>query len=325
MEYGAGHVGFSLYTKQAVSPAPGAPMMTPQVEAFLEMMAVERDASPHTLSAYARDLSDAEQSVGPGGLLAADEPAIEAWFAGLARRGLSASTAARRRSAVRQFYRFCLGEGWRRDDPSRRLEAPKQGRPLPRVLNRDEVVRLLSASSAREGAGGLRMLALVELAYASGLRVSELLALRVEAVRRDPAYLIVRGKGGKERLAPLNSTAREAVKAWLVARDAARPEKAPDSPWLFPSGGASGHLTSRRFAQLLDQAAIDAGIDPARVSPHVLRHAFATHLLEGGADLRVVQTLLGHADIATTQIYTHVATDRLSQVVNRHHPLAQED
>jgi integrase/recombinase XerD len=325
MEYGASHVGFSLYTKQAVSPAPGAPMTTPQVEAFLEMMAVERDASPHTLSAYARDLADAEQSVGPGGLLAADQTAIEAWFSGLARRGLSASTAARRRSAVRQFYRFCLGEGWRRDDPSRRLESPKQGRPLPRVLSREEVLRLLTASSAREGSGGLRMLALVELAYASGLRVSELLALRVEAVRRDPAYLIVRGKGGKERLAPLNSTARDAVKAWLVARDAAPPEKAPDSPWLFPSGGASGHLTPRRFAQLLDRAAIDAGIDPARLSPHVLRHAFATHLLEGGADLRVVQTLLGHADIATTQIYTHVATDHLSQVVNRHHPLARED
>ena len=226
---------------------------------------------------------------------------------------------------MRQFYRFALGEGWRTDDPSRRLDAPKQGRPLPRTLSREEVVAILSAAAARDGAAGLRLIALVELAYASGLRVSELLALRVEAVRRDPAYLIVRGKGGKERLAPLNASAREAVKAWLTARDAARPEKAPDSPWLFPSTGASGHLTPRRFAQMLDQAAIDAGIDPARVSPHVLRHAFATHLLEGGADLRVVQTLLGHADIATTQIYTHVATDRLTQVVHRHHPLAKEE
>jgi integrase/recombinase XerD len=169
------------------------------------------------------------------------------------------------------------------------------------------------------------MVALVELAYASGLRVSELLGLRLEAVRRDPAWLIVRGKGGKERLAPLNASAREAVKAWLVARDAARQEKAPDSPWLFPSSSAKGHLTPRRFAQLLDQAALDAGIDPARVSPHVLRHAFATHLLDGGADLRVVQTLLGHADIATTQIYTHVATDRLAQVVKSKHPLARDD
>ena len=299
--------------------------MTPQVEAFLEMMAVERDASPHTLSAYARDLADAEGSLGDAGLMQADETAIEAWFASLATRGLSAATAARRRSAVRQFYRFVLGEGWRADDPSRRLDAPKQGRPLPRVLSRDEVGRLLTATAASDTASGVRLIALTELAYASGLRVSELLGLRVEAVRRDPAYLIVRGKGGKERLAPLNASARDAVKAWLIVRDARRPPKAPDSSWLFPSSGASGHLTPRRFAQLLDQAALAAGMDPARVSPHVLRHAFATHLLEGGADLRVVQTLLGHADIATTQIYTHVATDRLTQVVNRHHPLAQED
>ena len=307
-----------------------APASSPQVEAFLEMMAVERDASPHTLSAYARDLADAESGLGTGGLIEADETAIETWFASLSKRGLSAATAARRRSAVRQFYRFALGEGWRTDDPARRLDAPKQGRPLPRTLSRDEIERLLAAAAASDRVGAVRMLALIEMAYASGLRVSELLALRVEAVRRDPQWLIVRGKGGKERLAPLNSPAREAIKAWLTVRDGlrdegARPAKAPDSPWLFPSTGASGHLTPRRFAQTLDQAAIDAGIDSARVSPHVLRHAFATHLLEGGADLRVVQTLLGHADIATTQIYTHVATDRLSQVVNQHHPLAQDD
>ncbi len=299
-------------------------MSTPQVEAFLEMMAVERDASPHTLSAYSRDLADAEAGI-PGGLMAGDEAGVEAWYADLGRRGLSPATQARRRSAVRQFYRFALGEGWRADDPSRRLDAPKQGRSLPRTLSGDEVERLLTAAATRDGAAGLRMVALVELAYASGLRVSELLGLRVEAVRRDPAFLIVRGKGGKERLAPLNASAREAVKAWLIARDAARPEKAPDSPWLFPSASARGHLTPRRFAQLLDQAAVDAGIDPARVSPHVLRHAFATHLLEGGADLRVVQTLLGHADIATTQIYTHVATDRLAQVVRDKHPLARDE
>ena len=303
---------------------------SPQIEAFLEMMAVERDSSPHTLSAYARDLADAEAGVGSGGLIAADEAAVEAWFTGLARRGLSAATAARRRSSVRQFYRFALGEGWRSDDPSRRLDAPKQGRSLPKVLTRGEIEALLAAVAARDTAGAVRMLALVEMAYASGLRVSELLALRIEAVRRDPAWLIVRGKGGKERLAPLNDAARTAIKTWLEVREARRkplPSGAllPDSPWLFPSSGATGHLTPRRFAQILDQAAIEAGIDPARVSPHVLRHAFATHLLEGGADLRVVQTLLGHADIATTQIYTHVATDRLSRVVHRHHPLAAID
>ncbi|MEN5229506.1 tyrosine recombinase [Brevundimonas naejangsanensis] len=300
--------------------------MTPQIEAFLEMMAVERDASPHTLAAYGRDLADAENWLGDaGGLMAAPQEALEAWFADLSRRGLSAATAARRRASVRQFYRFALGEGWRTDDPSRRLDAPRQGRSLPKTLSRDEIEALLAAAGAADSAAGLRLIALVEMAYASGLRVSELLALRVEAVRRDPAYLIVRGKGGKERLAPLNTAAREAIKAWLDARDAARKPGAPDSAWLFPSHGKSGHLTPRRFAQLLDQAAVSAGIDPARVSPHVLRHAFATHLLEGGADLRVVQTLLGHADISTTQIYTHVATERLSQVVHANHPLAKDD
>lgn len=300
--------------------------MTPQIEAFLEMMAVERDASPHTLAAYGRDLADAETWLkDAGGLMSAPQEALEAWFADLSRRGLSAATAARRRASMRQFYRFALGEGWRTDDPSRRLDAPKQGRSLPKTLSREEIEALLTAAGAADSTAGLRLIVLVEMAYASGLRVSELLALKVEAVRRDPAYLIVRGKGGKERLAPLNMPAREAIKAWLNARDAAQKPNTPDSAWLFPSHGKSGHLTPRRFAQLLDQAAITAGIDPTRVSPHVLRHAFATHLLEGGADLRVVQTLLGHADISTTQIYTHVAVDRLSQVVHANHPLAKDD
>lgn len=299
-------------------------MSTPQVEAFLEMMAVERDASPHTLSAYGRDLADAEASLAMGGgLMTAGAAAIETWFASLAARGLSPATTARRRSSIRQFYRFALAEGWRTDDPSRRLDAPKRRRALPRTLSIDEVDRLLVAASARDGTGAVRMVALVELAYASGMRVSELLNLKVEFVRRDPAFLIVRGKGGKERLAPLNAAAREAVRLWLIVRDSGRKPGTSDSVWLFPSG--SGHLTPRRFAQLLDQAAVTAGLDPARVSPHVLRHAFATHLLEGGADLRVVQTLLGHADIATTQIYTHVTTDRLSRAVQQNHPLARED
>ncbi len=300
--------------------------MTPQIEAFLEMMAVERDASPHTLAAYGRDLADAETWLSEaGGLMQADETALEAWFADLSRRGLSAATAARRRASVRQFYRFALGEGWRQDDPSRRIDAPRQGRPLPKTLSRDEVEAILTAIGQADSAAAVRLLALVEMAYASGLRVSELLALKVEAVRRDPAYLIVRGKGGKERLAPLNASARRAIKAWLEVRDQPREPGRADSPWLFPSHGKSGHLTPRRFAQLLDQAALLAGIDPARVSPHVLRHAFATHLLEGGADLRVVQTLLGHSDISTTQIYTHVATDHLSQLVHDKHPLARDD
>lgn len=290
------------------------------------MMAVERDASPHTLSAYGRDLADAEAKLSLiGGLMNADASAIEAWFAGLTARGLSPATTARRRSSIRQFYHFVLAEGWRTDDPSRRLDAPKQGRVLPRTLSIDEIGRLLLVASARDGAGGVRMVAMVELAYASGMRVSELLNLRIDSVRRDPAFLIIRGKGGKERLAPLNTAAREAVRLWLAVRDANRKPDTPDSVWLFPSGGGGGHLTPRRFAQMLDRDAVAAGLDPARVSPHVLRHAFATHLLEGGADLRVVQTLLGHADIATTQIYTHVTTDRLSRAVQQNHPLARED
>lgn len=305
--------------------------MTPQIEAFLEMMAVERDASPHTLAAYGRDLADAETHLGhAGGLLGAAQTDIEAWYADLSKRGLSAATAARRRASVRQFYRFAVGEGWRGDDPSRRLDAPKQGRPLPKSLSREEVGRLLDVIAQKDSASATRLLALVEMAYASGMRVSELLGLKLEAVQRDPVYLIVRGKGNKERLVPLNSSAREAIKAWLEARNApdAKPKtkaKTAASPWLFPSTGKSGHLTPRRFAQLLDEAATAAGIDPSRISPHVLRHAFATHLLDGGADLRVVQTLLGHVDISTTQIYTHLATDHLSQVVQSKHPLARKN
>jgi integrase/recombinase XerD len=293
-------------------------MSTPQIEAFLEMMAVERDAAANTLLAYARDLADAETAM-PGGLMGADEAAVERWFSGLSQRGLSPATQSRRRSAVRQFYRFALGEGWRADDPSRRLDAPRRGRSLPKVLSRAEMDRLIAAAAAEESTAAVRLACLIELAYASGLRVSELLALRRDALARDPAFLIVRGKGGKERLAPLNDAARSSVTAWLAARGS------DPSPWLFPSRGATGRLTSRRFAQLLEQAALAAGIDPSRVSPHVLRHAFATHLLEGGADLRVVQTLLGHADIATTQIYTHVATDRLREVVETKHPLARAE
>jgi integrase/recombinase XerD len=298
-------------------------------DAFLEMMAAERGAAANTLTAYARDLADAATFLAKGGgdLASAGAADIEAWFASLGARGLSPATAARRRSAVRQFYRFVLGEGWRADDPSRRVEAPRQGRPLPKVLSREEVEGLIAAAGDREGAAGLRLAAMIELLYASGLRISELVALPLAALASDPAYLIVKGKGGKERLAPLNGAARGAVKAYLAARPAFLPKRgqkgANANPWLFPSRGRGGRLTARRFAQLLDEAALAAGVDPARVSPHVLRHAFATHLLEGGADLRVVQTLLGHADIATTQIYTHVAQDHLREVVETKHPLSR--
>ena len=295
-------------------------------EAFLEMMAVERAAARNTLVAYARDLADASGFLAARGrdLGQASAEDVEAYFAALGARGLSAATAARRRSAVRQFYRFVLGEGWRADDPSRRVEAPKRGRSLPKVLSREEMDRLIAAAGAGEAAQGVRLACMIELAYASGLRTSELTGLTLAALARDPAYLIVKGKGGKERLAPLNETARAAVKAYLAVRPGFLPRGQKANPWLFASRGRTGRLTPRRFAQLLDEAAAAAGIDPARVSPHVLRHAFATHLLEGGADLRVVQTLLGHADIATTQIYTHVADDRLREVVATKHPLGKK-
>jgi integrase/recombinase XerD len=204
------------------------------------------------------------------------------------------------------------------------VEAPKKGRSLPKILSREEMDRLIAAAATKDGAQGLRLACMVELAYASGMRISELTGLTLAALARDPAYLIVKGKGGKERLAPLNAAARGAVKAYLEVRPGFLPKGDKANPWLFPSRGKAGRLTPRRFAQLLDEAAADAGIDPARVSPHVLRHAFATHLLEGGADLRVVQKLLGHADIATTQIYTHVAGDRLREVVATKHPLAKK-
>jgi integrase/recombinase XerD len=295
-------------------------------EAFLEMMAVERAAARNTLTAYAKDLADAEGFLAGRGrdLSDASTADVEAYFSALGERGLSAATAARRRASVRGFYRFALGEGWRKDDPSRRIDAPKKGRPLPKVLSRAEVDRLIAAAGARDGAAGLRLACMVELLYASGLRISELLALPAAAVARDPAYLIVKGKGGKERLAPLNDAARAAVQAYLPARKSFFAKGVTDSPWLFPSRGEGGRLTRRRFSQLLAESAAAAGVDPAKVSPHVLRHAFATHLLEGGADLRSVQKLLGHADIATTQIYTHVTGERLKAVVEGAHPLARK-
>jgi integrase/recombinase XerD len=293
------------------------------IEAFLEMMAVERGASALTLKAYGADLADlAAFLAGRGqGLENAAAPDIEAYFTCLGARGLAPATAQRRRAAVRQFYRFVLGEGWSADDPSRRLTSARRGRPLPKVLTRAEIEALLAAAATPD-AGGARLTALIELAYAAGLRVSELTSLTLAAAASDPAYLIVKGKGGKERLAPLGEAARAAIRAWLPHRRAAL-ATGRESPWLFPSRGRGGRLTARRFAQLLAETAIAAGIDPDKVSPHVLRHAFATHLLEGGAELRIVQTLLGHSDIATTQIYTHVAQDRLTEIVHTRHPLAR--
>ncbi len=295
-------------------------------EAFLEMMASERAAAANTLIAYRRDLADAERFLANRSerdLASATQHDIEAYFISLGARALAPATAARRRAAIRQFYRFVVAEGWRSDDPGRRVDAPRRGRPLPKVLSRDDVERLIAAATARDGPAGLRLGAMVELLYAAGLRISELVSLPLSASVGDRAFLMVKGKGGKERLAPLNKPALAAVAAYLPVRPSHFAKGVKSSPWLFPSRGSTGRLTPRRFGQLLDEAAVTAGIDRAKVSPHVLRHAFATHLLEGGADLRVVQTLLGHADIATTQIYTHLTQDRLREVMETRHPLAE--
>ena len=293
------------------------------IEAFLEMLSAERGARANTLDAYARDLEDARAEV-RGGLKSASAEAIEAYVAGMARRGLAAATVRRRISALRQFYRFLLGENVRGDDPTSRLDAPKRARSLPKTLSLEEIERLIAAAETA------RDKALIELLYGAGLRVSELVSLPLRtAPKAGQAHMVIEGKGGKERLVALGRPALLALEAHLAARAGALPkveaQRERAARWLFPSASAAdGKLTRRRVAQILEAAAVKAGISPARVSPHVLRHAFATHLVEGGADLRTVQTLLGHADIATTQIYTHVAEGRLKTLVETKHPLAKK-
>ena len=289
------------------------------------MLLAERGASANTVEAYRRDLAGFGSFLARRGvaLEGADITALRAYLASQARAGMAPRTAARRLSALRQFHRFLNGEGVRPDDPTAALDSPRQGRPLPKYLSEAEVDALLVASRARPGPDGVRLVALLELLYATGLRVSELVGLPLAAIARDRRLLSVRGKGDKERLVPLSEPAREALAAWLPLRQVAL-GRGSMSRWLFPSHGRQGHLTRHRFGQLLKELAIAAGLDPAKVSPHVLRHAFATHLLAHGADLRSVQRLLGHADISTTQIYTHVLEDRLRALVHEHHPLAKQ-
>jgi len=300
-----------------------------RIEAFLEMLAAERGARPNTLAAYRRDLDDARAQMGDG-LCRAHAEDLEAYAAGLSRRGLSAATAARRLSALRQFFRFLLLEGDRGDNPSARLASPRQGRALPKTLSAEEAARLLTAAAADDDPIARRDRAILELLYGSGMRVSEVVALPLTAAPRPgPRMLAVRGKGGRERMAPLAPTTLAAIEAHLATRAQLLPASGParDSAAkaLFPSPKArDGRLTRRRVQQIVEACALAANLDPAKVSPHVLRHAFATHLVEGGADLRIVQTLLGHADIATTQIYTHVADGRLRKVVESAHPLARK-
>ncbi|HWT42580.1 MAG TPA: tyrosine recombinase [Sphingopyxis sp.] len=288
------------------------------IDRFLEMMAAERGASRNTLVAYRRDLEQAAEGV-KGALGDADAAALRKLMADY--RSLSASSAARKLSALRQFFAFLLDEGERADNPALDIARPATQRPLPRILTHSDVERLFGqageeASGDAPLAAAVRMLLLLELLYGSGLRASELVSLPRRAIAGTSEYLIVRGKGDKERLVPLSQRAREALERWL-------PLVAEGSPWLFPSGKA--HVSRVRLFQMLRDLAARAGVDPAAVSPHVLRHAFATHLLEGGADLRALQLMLGHADIATTEIYTHVDSRRLVELVNRRHPLAHMD
>jgi integrase/recombinase XerD len=288
------------------------------------MLAAERGAAPLTLAAYRSDLADVARFLQPDTMIAdASTADLQRYLASLVKARLKPRTSARRLSALRQFHRFLVLEGVRGDDPTSDLDAPRLGRPLPKLVAADEVAALIAAAGRHEGPAGKRLVAIIELLYGAGLRVSELVGLPVAAARRDPRFLIVRGKGRKERLVPLGAPARAALADYLAVRDGFLAQHRA-SPFLFPSRGREGHLTRRRCGQLVEALALEAGIDPARLSPHVLRHAFASHLLEGGADLRSVQEMLGHADIATTQIYTHVQGERLQRLVAAHHPLARK-
>ena len=278
------------------------------------MLAAERGAAANTLAAYARDLAGAEEAIGD--LVAADGAALASL--GNVWADLAPSSLARKCSALRQFYGFLLDEGLRADDPSPALPRPRTRRPLPRLLSHAEVEAMLRRAEEEAAADrpeAVRLLTLLELLYGSGLRATELVSLPRNAVPRDAPFLTVTGKGGQQRMVPVSTRARHALSRWLAVRP-------PGGKLLFPSRSGAGHITRIRLYQLLRDLAGRAGIDPQKVSPHVLRHAFATHLLEGGADLRVLQTLLGHADIATTQIYTHVDSARLVALVNARHPLA---
>lgn len=292
-------------------------------ERFLEMLLVERGASPHTIDAYRRDLGDFAAFLAPRGRTpeTAEADDIRDWLADLDRRGMALSTVVRRLAAIRHWFRFLYLEGVRRDDPSLGVDRPRSRRALPKYLSEREVASLLEAASRRGGDEGVRLRCMLELLYATGMRVSELVALPLSALADDLSHLRIRGKGGRERLVPLHAAARTALRAWLDVRAQG---EGRESRWLFPSRGRSGHITRQRVLQLVKDLALEAGLDPARVSPHVLRHAFASHLLHHGADLRVVQTLLGHADIATTEIYTHLQPAHLRAVVTELHPLARK-
>jgi len=298
------------------------------IDGFLEMMSAERGASQNTLSAYKRDLENWQGALAKTGqdLITAGTGHFEAILARWAENGLAPATAARKLSALKQFYLFLQTDNIRQDNPAHTLRGPKQGRPLPKILSEADVDALFKAAELDESAKGKRQLCLLEILYAGGLRVSELVSLKTAAAQRRDNCLMIKGKGGRERLVPLTGAARRAIEGWLDVREDTLPEgvdaKSRSESYLFPSRSKSGHMTRERFAQSLKDLAIKAGLPPKKISPHVLRHAFATHLLARGADLRSVQKLLGHADISTTQIYTHVLDERMKTLVQTKHPLA---
>ena len=294
------------------------------IQLFLEMLVVERGAAQHTVDAYRRDLDlyFAHLTRIGSDPLTAGSDCIRSFIRAMSDEGLATSTLKRRLSAIRQYHRFLFLDKFRDDDPTIDIDPPKKQASLPRTLSEQEVLGLLEAAQGHRGPQGLRLLALIELLYATGLRTSELVSLPVSALDRERQFLTVRGKGDKERVVPIGGAARRALTAWLAARqDEDGGHNA--SPFIFPSRGKGGHLTRQRLDQLLRKLAFQADIEPGRVSAHVLRHAFATHLLAHGADLRAVQSMLGHADIATTQIYTHLQSGHLARVVAQHHPLAR--
>ncbi len=301
------------------------PASAGDIELFLEMMAAERGASPATLAAYRGDLIDCMRFVQrrKTDLRSVDVDQLRRFIRGQVDRGMAPSTTARRLAAVRQLFAFLYREGIRDDNPAAALDGPRLARRLPKFLSERQVDDLLAAAERHTGPEGSRLRALLEVLYATGMRVSELVGLPLSAFRADERFLLVRGKGGKERIVPLSDRARQAVIDYLQIRENFLRE-GEDSSWLFPSRWRSGHLTRQRFHQLLKGLAAECGLPPASISPHVLRHAFATHLLARGADLRAVQQMLGHADISTTQIYTHVLEARMKALVQTHHPLAKD-
>lgn len=298
---------------------------------FLEAQAAELGAATNTLLAYGRDLKDFDSWLARQNATfdTVSQSDVESYLVYCDAQGLAKSTRARRLSAVKQLYRFAFEEGLRSDNPAIQISGPGQDKRLPKVLSVEEVDRLLSAARTlgRNNIDRVRNTCLMELLYATGMRVSELVGLPVSATRGDPRLLLILGKGGKERMVPLSPDARDALALWIQMRDEAEAARAvkklPTSRFLFPSRGKDGHLTRHWFYLLIKEIAVTAGVDPSKVTPHTLRHAFATHLLAGGADLRAIQTMLGHADIATTEIYTHVLEARLSELVLEHHPLSE--